>query len=411
MSGARVFDRVGARAPLRWAWLAAMAVSVSGCTQKRGSTSMMGGDPNASSASPAVHPHATAAPAPREPPLPGEEEGDFVVKDYHFETGQTLHDVRIHFTTIGSPHRDAVGKIDNAVLLLHGTMGRGRAFFGESFRGAMFGPGQPFDLAKYYVVLPDDVGHGRSSKPSEGLHGQFPHYRYRDMVDLEHRLITEKLGIERLRLVAGTSMGGMHAWMWSEAYPDAMDGVIPIACQPAAIRGRNLVWRRMVVEATRNDPGYAGGDYTEMPHGYLAALPVFRMMVDSPAHLDRTISDVAEATRFVAGDSPGAQPPVDANDAIYALDASVDYDPEPALGRIRAKVLAINFADDQANVDSLGVLERLVPVVPGARYVVVPESPESEGHRTLMLASQWSHEVGDFMAGLPRQTMAGPPSR
>jgi homoserine O-acetyltransferase len=401
MSGTRVFDLVGPRAPLRWAWLAAV-VALSGCAEKRGSTSMMGADPNASSASRAARPHAAVAPSPTEPPLPGEQEGDFVVRDYRFGTGEVLPEVRIHFTTIGTPHRDALGKIDNAILLLHGTMGRGRAFFADVFRGAMFGPGQPFDLGKYYVVLPDDLGHGRSTKPSEGLHGHFPHYRYRDMVDLEHRLVADKLGVERLRLVAGTSMGGMHAWMWSEAYPDAMDGVIPIACQPAAIRGRNLVWRRIVVEATRNDPGYSGGDYTETPRGYLATLPVFRMMVDSPAHLDRTVSDVGEATRFVAGDSPGAQPPVDANDAIYALDASVDYDPEPALGKIRAKVLAINFADDQVNVDSLGVVERLVPEVRGARYVIVPESPGSEGHRTLMLASQWSRHVGDFMAGLSR---------
>jgi homoserine O-acetyltransferase len=281
-------------------------------------------------------------------------------------------------------------------------MGRGRAFLADSFRGPMFGAGQPFDVAKYYVVLPDDVGHGRSTKPSEGMHGRFPHYRYRDMVDLEHRLVSQKLGIDRLRVVAGTSMGGMHAWMWSEMYPDAMDAVIPVACQPAAIRGRNLVWRRVIVDSTRTDPGYAGGDYSEMPHGYLATMPLMRMMVDSPAHLEKAVSDVGEAGRYVDGDYPGAPPPVDANDGVYALDASTDYDPQPGLSKIQAKVLAINFADDELNVDSLGVIERLMPLVPGGRYVVVPTSPETRGHMTLMLAAQWNRKVAEFMDSIHR---------
>jgi homoserine O-acetyltransferase len=373
-----------------------------GCRDKAGSTSMMAGDPSASAGSRGVAAHATAQPTPKEAPLPGEQEGDFVVNDYRFTTGETLPQVRIHYTTIGAPHRDVLGKIDNAVLLLHGTMGRGRAFLAETFRGAMFGPGQPFDVAKYYVVLPDNVGHGRSTRPSEGMHGHFPHYHYRDMVDLQHRLVTEKLGIDHLRVVTGTSMGGMHAWMWGEAYPDAMDAVIPVACLPAAIRGRNLVWRRAIIDATRNDPGYAGGDYTEMPRGYLTALPLFRIMVDSPGHLDKVVADVGEADRFLDGDSPGAPPPVDANDAIYALDASTDYDPQPRLGTIRSKVLAINFADDELNVDSLGVLERLMPLVPGGRYVVVPASPETRGHMTLMLAAQWNRYVAEGMDSLRR---------
>ena len=387
----------------RSAWLFVCAIALAaGCRDKTGSTSMMAADPNAPAPARSVAARATAQPTPKEAPLPGEQEDDFVVKDYRFGTGETIPEVRIHYTTIGTPHRDVLGKIDNAVLLLHGTMGRGRAFLAESFRGPMFGAGQPFDVAKYYVVLPDDVGHGQSTKPSEGMHGRFPHYRYRDMVDLEHRLVAEKLGIDRLRVVAGTSMGGMHAWMWAEMYPDAMDGVVPVACLPAAIRGRNLVWRRVIVNATRNDPAYAGGDYSEMPHGYLATLPLMRMMVDSPVHLENTVADVGEATRYIDGDYPGAQPPVDANDGVYALDASTDYDPQPGLAKIRAKVLAINFADDELNVDSLGVLEHRMPLVPGGRYVVVPTSPETRGHMTLMLAGLWNRHVAEFMDSLHR---------
>ncbi len=335
-----------------------------------------------------------------DPTLPGQAEGDFVIKDVRFSNGETLPEARLHYTTLGTPHKDGKGNIDNAILLLHGTTSRGNSFFAESFRDGMFGPGKPFDTSKYFVILPDNLGAGQSSKPSEQLHARFPHYAYTDLVELQHRLVTEKLGITHLRVVAGTSMGGMHSWMWGEKYPEAMDALIPIASEPARIAGRNLLWRRMLIEATTSDPEYKGGDYTEPPRGYLQLLPVFSFMTDSPQHLQETIPGIERATEYIHGGFAGGRPILDANDAIYAIDSSRDYDPEPDLPKIKAKVLAINFADDALNPPELGRLQHLVPKVPGARFVIVPASEKTRGHMTLMQAAEWQSHVASFMQKL-----------
>lgn len=347
-----------------------------------------------------------AAPAsgisPRQPDVAGEQrEDDFAVSMYRFASGETLTGVHLHYTTLGTPHRGSHGVVDNAILLLHGTSGRGKAFLAEPFRRAMFGPGEPFDTTKFFVVLPDDIGHGGSSKPSDGRHAHFPHYGYADMVDLEHRLAVEGLGLRHLRIVAGTSMGGMHTWMWAERYPDFMDAAIPIASTPLALRGRNLLWRRIIIEATRNDPGYQGGEYSHPPYGYVSTWPLFSMMVDSTDHLVQMAPDVATATEWLGGPTGAARPPLDANDAVYALDASRDYDPEPEIDRVRVPVLAINFADDQIVGPSLHEAERIFARMNGVTHVVLPASEGTRGHSTLGLADRWSNRVGEFLEHLP----------
>jgi homoserine O-acetyltransferase len=335
-------------------------------------------------------------PAP-DPEWPGQHEGDFTVADFSFASGERLAEVRLHYTTLGAPHRDAAGQIDNAILLLHGTMGRGKGFLAHPFGGAMFGAGQPFDTSRYFVVLPDAIGHGASSKPSDGLRARFPHYGYVDMVELQRRLVTERLGIQRLRVIAGTSMGGMHTWLWCTRYPESTLAAIPIAANPSAIRGRNLAWRRLIIEATIHDPDYRGGDYDRPPHGYVATLPLFQVMIDSTAHLQESLPDIPRATDFVRGDFGSGHAPVDPNDAIYALDASRDYDPSPDLERIRARVLAIQFADDEIIVPALAERDGWPTRVARSKLVVVAASPETRGHGTLALAGQWQREVADFL--------------
>ncbi|HWL89013.1 MAG TPA: alpha/beta fold hydrolase [Polyangiaceae bacterium] len=378
--------------------------ALTACDQKAARTETTSNEtPTTTAADAAQATTAKAPPAPKSPPpkpdptLPGEAEGDFIVKDFRFASGETLPELRLHYTTLGAPHQDAQGHVDNAVLLLHGTTARGKAFFVESFRSAMFGPGQPLDTTKYFVILPDNVGAGQSSKPSEQLRARFPHYAYGDMLALQHRLVTEKLGLSHLRLVIGNSMGGMHTWMWAEKYPDMMDAAVPIACEPTRIAGRNLLWRRMMIETTKTDPAYNGGDYTEQPRGYVSMLPLFYMMVDSPARFQESLPDMDKATAFVHGDFGAARAPLDANDALYALDASRDYDPEPDLGKIKTNLLAINFADDEINVASLGDLERLVPHVHGGHFVLVPASARTHGHMTQMQAAEWQTHVATLL--------------
>ncbi|WP_394846156.1 alpha/beta fold hydrolase [Pendulispora brunnea] len=358
---------------------------------------------DASSAAPSAAPLPTSQAAGQPPPLPGQREGDYTIRDFRFASGESIPELRLHYTTLGKPHEGANGAVDNAVLLLHGTTGRGRQFLTDSFRSAMFGAGQPLDTSKYYVIMPDNVGAGQSSKPSEGLHARFPHYAYADIVELQHRLVTEKLGISHLRLLLGTSMGGMHTWLWAEKYPDMMDAAVPIACEPTRILGRNLLWRRLIVEATKGDPQYNGGEYTAQPNGFLAMMPLFYMMTDNPGHLQQAIPSIEKATAFIHpekgfGDRSGAQ--LDANNLVYALDASRDYDPEPDLQKIKTKVLAINFADDELNAVSLGNLARLVPRVPGARFVIVPAGERTRGHMTQLLASVWQEHLIAFLREL-----------
>ena len=329
-------------------------------------------------------------------------EGDYVLKDFRFSHGESLPELKLHYQTIGQPLRNATGEVRNAVLLIHGTTSTGKMFLTKSFREAMFEPGQPLDSTKYYLILPDAIGLGDSSKPSDGLHDRFPHYGYRDMVAAEQRLVTEGLGIKHLRLVFGTSMGGMHAWLWGEQYPELMDAIIPVACQPDKIAGRNLFWRRLITTAIRSDPEWNGGDYRQPPSSLARVYPVFELMTSSVAQLQNELTSVEQADstlRNIAEFCRSGQ--LDANDLVHRLEASADYDPAPDLDKVQAAVLAINFADDALNPPELGSFDRARRQLPHGQFVIVPASGQTQGHLTLLKASVYASLVGDFLAKLP----------
>ena len=332
----------------------------------------------------------------------GQKEGDFVLKDFRFEGGATLPEVKLHYTTLGTPHKNGKGEIDNAVLLLHGTTGTGKSFLAPSLGGELFGPGQPLDASQYYLILPDGLGRGGSSKPSDGLRTKFPHYGYGDVVTGQYRLVREGLGVKHLRMVLGTSMGGMHAWMWGERYPDAMDALLPIACLPVEISGRNMLWRRIVIESIKADPDWNGGNYVRQPTHYTRVLPLFNIMTDSASRLQEQAPTRAKAAELYDSLIAGAAK-LDANDYLYWYESSYDYDPEAQLGKIKAKVLAVNFSDDELNPPELGVMEREIPRIKQARFVTLPPTSGGRGHQTLTLAALWKRYVVELLgAGGPK---------
>jgi homoserine O-acetyltransferase/O-succinyltransferase len=325
-------------------------------------------------------------------------EGNYTIKDFHFADGETLPQLRIHYRTLGEPVSSS-GRIQNAVLLLHGTSSTGDAFLAEGFRSAMFGAGQPLDVSKYYLILPDSIGLGGSSKPSDGLHARFPHYGYHDMVEAQKQLLTQGLGVRHLAVVLGTSMGGMHAWLWAEEYPEMMDAVIPIASQAERISGRNLLWRRMICTAIRSDPEWKNGEYQTQPGSWQHIYPLFLMMLGNPRSLQQEAGSLEETRRFL--DSAAASirsNKLDANDLIYRLEASADYDPAPDLRKVRAAVLSINFADDEINPPELGFIARAKEAVPNGQFVLIPASNQTAGHQTLARAAVYEKEVADFLA-------------
>ncbi len=324
-------------------------------------------------------------------------EGDASLPHFRFASGDSLPALRIHYRAFGRPQRDAAGHVRNAVLILHGTTGSGAQFVSANFAGELFGPGQPLDTSRTYVILPDGIGHGHSSKPSDGLHARFPRYRYGDMVVAQHRLLTEALGVDHLRLVMGTSMGGMHTWMWGERYPDFMDALMPLASLPTPVSGRNRVWRRMVIDAIRNDPEWRGGDYAGEPQSLRLAGQMLWLMSSNPVLRQgqaptRTAAD-STIDAFVAGYVKSA----DANDVLYALEASADYDPGPDLARIRVPLLAINSADDLINPPELGILEREIARVPKGRAIVIPTSAKTVGHGTHTMAALWKEHLEELL--------------
>lgn len=335
-------------------------------------------------------------------PLRAQDTATATLRDVRFTSGDSLPDLRMHYWTMGRPRRDAAGAVVNAVLLLHGTTGSGRQFLNPIFADELFGRGQPLDTSVFFVLAPDNVGHGRSGKPSDGLRARFPRYTYDDMVDLQRRLLHEALGVDHLLLVLGTSMGCMHAWVWGERYPDAMDGLVPLACAPTQIAGRNRMMRRMILDDVRNDPDYRGGDYVSQPRGLAAALQVLFLMSSAPLvqQRDAPTRDSADSvwSRWLAA----RLPTYDANDLVYAFDASRDYDPSAGLGGIRARVLFINSADDLINPPELGIAERLVRRVPRGRFVLLPVSERTRGHGTHTAAAVWKPWVAPFIARLAR---------
>ena len=325
---------------------------------------------------------------------------DFIVRDFRFASGETLPEVRIHYRTIGTPMRDARGRITNGVLVMHGSSGDAGQVLASSFSEPLFGPGGPLDANRYFVIFPDNLGNGRSTKPSDGLRAKFPKYGYGDMVTLQHRLVTEHLGIERLRVVMGISMGGMQAWMWGTRYPEAMDGIIPIAAMPVAITGRNLLWRRILSQAIRRDPEWKGGNYTTQPQGFLAIMPMFDMLVQSPARLGDALTSYAAADSHIREVVEETLEEDDANNILYRFESSFDFNPEPELGRIRAPLLTILFDDDELNPTNLGIMERVMPKVKGGQMVVIPAGPDTEGHRTQVKAGVWREHVRRFVDAL-----------
>ena len=327
--------------------------------------------------------------------------GDFVIRDFRFVSGETLPELRLHYRVMGVARRNAAGQVVNAVLIMHGTSGAGTQFLGPTFAGELFGAGQLLDTARYFVILPDDIGHGHSSKPSDGLHARFPHYDYQDMVTAEHRLVTDGLHVNHLRLVMGTSMGCMHAWMWGEQYPTFMDGLVPLACVPTQIAGRNRMWRRMAMNDIRDDPAWQAGDYTVEPPGLRAAWQILVLMSSNPVQYQKSAPTRDAADSLVAARVKAVAATSDANDLLYQLDASRDYDPSAQLERVSAPVLAINSADDAINPPELGLMERLIPRVPHARYVLIPLSDATRGHGTHTLGAVWKSDLAAFIQALP----------
>jgi homoserine O-acetyltransferase/O-succinyltransferase len=336
---------------------------------------------------------AGAAPAAEAEPVAA----DYTIHDFTFSDGSVLPEVRIHYVTLGTPHRDAQGRVDNAVLLMHGTTGTGQAYLTPLMRRTLFAAGQPLDAAKFFIVMPDGLGRGGSSKPSDGLRMHFPHYGYNDVVEANHRLVVDGLHVTHLRLVLGTSMGGMQTWVWGERYPEMADALMPIASQPIAMAGRNWLWRQMIVGAIRNDPAWDNGNYTTEPTQWTRVMPIFALITGNPARFQEQAPDRAAATHLY--DTLVAQAAkTDANDVLYWFESSWDYNPAPQLDRIRAPLYAVNFADDLINAADLGVMQREVSKVAGARYVEVAEGKESYGHQTLTQPQVWLPYLVDLLA-------------
>jgi len=335
-------------------------------------------------------------------PIPEAVAGDCALRDFRFASGETLPELKIHYRVLGMPRRDSGGIVRNAVLILHGTTGSGKGFLSENFAGVLFGPGHLLDASKYFLVIPDGIGHGESSKPSDGLRARFPHYTYDDMVEAQYRCLTEGLHVNHLRLVMGTSMGGMHTWVWGERHPDFMDGLVPLACVPSQIAGRNRIFRKMVSDDIRGDPDWKDGNYSAQPRGLTAAVQVLLFMISSPYQWQKAAPTAAEADRFLADQMRARGSGADANDFLYAFEASRDYDPSPGLEKITAPVLAVNSADDVVNPPELGLMEKLMPRVKKGRYVLIPTGPETRGHVSHSWPVLWRRYLKEFLAELPR---------
>ncbi len=330
-------------------------------------------------------------------------EGNFSLRDFRFASGEVLPELRIHYRTLGSARRDGQGVVRNAVLILHGTTGSGANFLRPEFAGELFGKGQPLDAARNYIILPDGIGHGGSSKPSDGLRARFPRYGYRDMIAAQHRLLTEGLKVDHLRLVMGTSMGGMHTWLWGQNYPEFMDALLPLASLPAPISGRNRVWRRIISDAIRNDPAWAGGEYTTQPPGLRTAAEMLFFMSTNPVERQKEAPTRERADRVLDEFLARTIRTMDANDVLYAIESSADYDPAPGLGQIKAPLVAINFEDDLINPPELGILEREIRRVPGGKAVLIARSDRTRGHGTHTLAAVWKDHLIRLLDGTNHQ--------
>jgi homoserine O-acetyltransferase len=324
---------------------------------------------------------------------PAPTEGDYSIPNFKFASGETLPELRIHYRTIGKAEKDDQGRTRNAVLITHGTTGSGAQFIRPEFAGELFGKDQPLDASKLFIVLPDGIGHGKSSKPSDGLHAKFPRYGYNDMIAAQYRLLTDGLGVNHARLVMGTSMGGMHTWLWGEQHPDYMDALMPLASLPTQISGRNRGWRRIVIDAIRNDPQWRGGDYDAQPQSLRTAAQMLWFMSSNPVLRQKEAPTLRDTDQKLDAFVADYVKTADANDVLYAVEASHDYDPGPNLEKITAPLLAINSADDLINPPELGILEREIKRAPHGRAVVLPLSDKTRGHGSHTMAALWKDEL------------------
>ncbi len=328
---------------------------------------------------------------------PSPAEGDFLIRDFRFVSGESLPEVRVHYRTLGTPRTDGRGVVRNAVLILHGTGGSGASLMRAEFAGELFAPGQPLDAARFFIVLPDGIGHGKSSKPSDGLHARFPRYGYQDMVEAEFRLLTQGLHVNHARLVMGTSMGGMHTWLWGERHPQFMDTLMPLASLPTQVSGRNRVWRRLVIDAIRNDPAWQGGEYRTQPPSLRTAIEMIWLLGSNPVLRQQEAPTRAQADQVIDSYVNDHLQTDDANDILYAVEASHDYDPGPALEKIEAPLLAINSADDLVNPPELQILEREIKRVRHGRAILIPFSERTHGHGSHTYAVLWKRDLEELL--------------
>ena len=339
-----------------------------------------------------------AAPAAEAPDPLRHFEGEYVAANFHFASGETLPELRIHYTLLGKPHRDAHGRVDNAVLILHGTGGSGHNFLTDKFSGVLFGKGQLLDTTRYFIILADGIGHGQSSRPSDGLHAHFPQYDYQDMVAAQYAMVTLGLQVDHLRLVIGTSMGCMHTWLWGESHPDFVDALMPLACLPVPIAGRNRVWRELVIDAIRSDPDWRQGEYRTQPVGALRTAAGLLLIAGSaPIQMQLALPTREAADQFVEKYMGRELQDLDANDLLYQVSASRDYDPSAGLENIRAPVMWVNSADDFINPPDLGIAEREIKRVPKGRFVLLPASDQTHGHGTHTWAAVWQQYLGQLL--------------
>ncbi len=330
--------------------------------------------------------------------LPKPVEGDYRVHDFRFRSGETLPELNLHYTTYGKPVTDANGNLNNAVLVLHGTTGSGQQFTSANFAGVLFGPGQLLDAEHYFIILPDAIGSGHSTKPSDGLRARFPHFDYDDMVEAQHRLLTEGLKVNHLRLLMGTSMGCMHSWIWLESYPDFADAAMPLACLPVQIAGRNRMMRKMIMDSIRTDPEWMDGDYKQQPAGLRSALNIFLILTSSPLQMQKNYPTRDQADAYVDQFLKARMATMDANDTLYAFDASRDYDPSSRLDRIKIPVMFVNSADDLINPPELGIAEEQIKKVKKGRFVLLPITEQTRGHGTHSLPAVWKQYLAELLA-------------
>lgn len=328
--------------------------------------------------------------------------GDAILKDFRFHSGETLPEIRMHYRTFGQPKRDSNGKVSNTVLILHGTSGDGSSLIRREFSGELFGPGQPLDVSKYFIVLPDNLGHGKSSKPSDGLRAKFPNYCYPDMIEAQRRMLVEGLKVDHLRLVIGTSMGGMHAWLWGQLHPDFTDALMPLASLPTRMSGRNRMWRKLISDTIRLDPEWQAGNYTKPPRSLKTAVGIMTLMSSNPALRQIEAPTAAKADEVFERTIAAMAARLDANDLLYAVESSADYNPEPGLSKIRAMLVAINFADDLINPPELGILERQIKLVPNGKSILIPFGPDTVGHGTHTKAVIWKRHLIDLLRASER---------